>query len=294
MVEKNSVSRTVFLIFNYVGLTVLALICLFPILHVLSISLSSAPAASSGKVTFWPVEFQINSYLFVIQNEAFLASLFISIKRVLLGTSLQMLLIVLLAYPLSKEAKAFPLRTLYAWYFFITLLFSGGLIPTYMTVQKTGLLDSLGALVIPNAVPVFSVVLMLNFFRGLPKELEEAAFIDGAGHWKTLAMIFVPLSKPALATLLLFSIVGHWNAWFDGIIYMNQLDHYPFQSYLQTIVIAGDNVARSSLLDQLMSTVSERTIKSAQIFLGALPVLVVYPFLQRYFMKGIVLGSVKG
>ncbi|TMY87285.1 carbohydrate ABC transporter permease, partial [Klebsiella pneumoniae] len=175
----------------------------------------------------------------------------------------------------------------------ITMLFHGGLIPLYMTVKYTGIMNTLWALVLPNAVPVFNVVLLLNFFRGLPKELEEAAFMDGAGHWTTLWRVMVPLSAPALATITLFATVGHWNAWFDGLIFMNSPDNYPLQSYLQTVVINRDLSLVSSSDLKALAEVSDRTAKAAQIFLGALPILLVYPFLQRFFMKGIVLGSVK-
>lgn len=134
---------------------------------------------------------------------------------------------------------------------------------------------------------------MLNFYRGLPKELEEAAFIDGANHLRTLFSIILPLSLPAIATLLLFSMVGHWNAWFDGLLYMNRPENYPLQSYLQTLIINNDFKATTAEELQMLKSISNRSVKAAQIFLGALPILLVYPFLQKYFMKGIVLGSVK-
>jgi putative aldouronate transport system permease protein len=174
------------------------------------------------------------------------------------------------------------------------MLFSGGLIPTYMTVYKTGIMGSLWALVLPGAVPIFNVIVLLNFFRDLPNEIEEAAIIDGAGHWTVLLRIFLPLSKAALATVLMFVILGHWNAWFDGIIYNNRAENYPLQSYMQTIIV-GTNFTGMSV-DQMaqFGKVSDRTIKAAQVFLGCMPVLLVYPFLQRYFTKGLVLGSVKG
>ncbi|RAV15306.1 carbohydrate ABC transporter permease [Paenibacillus contaminans] len=294
MVERPTLSRKAFIALNYTALTVLSLLCLLPLVHMLAISLSSSTAAGAGMVKLWPIEFNTKAYEYVLQKDQFLDSLLISVKRVLLGTSLNLLLIVLCAYPLSKEVKAFKLRTVYVWLFFITILFGGGLIPTYMVIQSTGLLNSIWALIIPNAVPVFSVVLMLNFFRGLPRELEESAFIDGAGHFTIMWKIFVPLSLPALATLTLFSIVGHWNAWFDGIIYMNTPTKYPLQSYLQTAVIQEDLAAMSVNDQKLIKEISNKTFRAAQLFLGALPVLLVYPFLQRFFISGIVMGSVKG
>ncbi len=290
---KASFGRKLFLGFDYSFMIVLALLCMFPLIHVLAVSFSSNSAASAGLVSLWPVGFNLKSYEFVLQKEEFLRSVGVSVQRVVLGSLIQMLLIVITAYPLSMEVTRFRLRTTYAWYFLITILFGGGLIPTYMVIKDMGMLDTIWALLIPSAVPVFSVVLLLNFYRGLPKELEEAAFIDGANHLRTLFSIILPLSLPAIATLLLFSMVGHWNAWFDGLLYMNRPENYPLQSYLQTLIINNDFKATTAEELQMLKSISNRSVKAAQIFLGALPILLVYPFLQKYFMKGIVLGSVK-
>jgi putative aldouronate transport system permease protein len=294
MVEDRSWGRRLFLIGNTAFLAVLALMCMLPLVHVLAVSFSSNTAASAGLVKLWPIDFNTKSYEYVLRQEAFLRSLFVSVERVVLGTIVNMVLIVLTAYPLSKEVQAFRMRTIYVWTFFLTILFGGGLVPTYMVVQQTGIMNTIWALIIPHAVPVFSVVLLLNFFRGLPKELEEAALIDGAGQFTIMWRVFVPLSTPALATLALFSMVGHWNAWFDGLIYMHTPEKYPLQSYLQTVIIQQDLQQLSMTDDKLLKLISDRTFSAAQIFLGALPILLVYPFLQKYFMKGIVLGSVKG
>ncbi len=214
-------------------------------------------------------------------------------QRVFLGTIINMFLTIVIAYPLSKESKDLKFRTMYAWFFIFTILFGGGLIPWYMTIKYVGILNSIWALVLPGAIPVFNVILLLNFFRGLPKELEESSFIDGAGYWTTLWKIFVPISLPAMATIGLFTIVGHWNSWFDGLILMNTPDQYPLASYLQRI-IKGIDLTKITGQDALvMSQVSDRTAKAAQIFVGTFPILLVYPFLQRYFVQGIVLGSVK-
>jgi putative aldouronate transport system permease protein len=134
----------------------------------------------------------------------------------------------------------------------------------------------------------------MNFFRELPKEIEEAAYLDGAGQWYTLWKIFIPLSKPALATLVLFCAVGHWNSWFDGILFMNNPAHYPLQSYLQTVIINRDLTMVNAGTMKELAEISDRTAKAAQVFIGSLPILAVYPFLQKYFTKGLVLGSVKG
>lgn len=285
--------RRLFNAFNYTFLILLSLMCVLPLIHVLAISLSDKTAASAGEVVLWPVNFTWQSYSYVLGKPEFMNAFWVTVQRVALGTVINMFLTILMAYPLSKETRAFKYRTAYAWFFVVTILFGGGLIPTYMIVNKTHLLDTLWALIIPGAVPVFNVILLLNFFRGLPKELEEAAFVDGARQWTVLWRLFVPLSTPALATITLFTIVGHWNAWFDGLIYINDPNHYPLQSYLQTVIIKTDLAMQSATDINSLAKISERTSKAAQIFMGALPILVVYPFLQRYFVKGIVLGSVK-
>ena len=287
-------SRRLFLALNTTFLVLLALLCFLPLIHVLAVSFSESAAVAAGQVTFWPVDFSLKSYDFIISRPEFLRSFGITLERVALGTAINMLLTVMIAYPLSKETKLFRMRTVYVWIFVFTILFAGGLVPWYMTIKYTGLLDSVWALVLPGAVPVFNVILLLNFFRGLPKELEESCFIDGAGHLRTLWSIYVPLSLPGLATVGLFTIVGHWNAWFDGLILMNKPEHYPLSSYLQTIIINFDFSQVKQEDIHKLSQISTRTSKAAQIIVGALPILLAYPFLQKYFVKGIVLGSVKG
>ena len=294
MVEHYSISRKLFVTFNYAFLGCLALVCILPLVNVLALSFSSTSAIEQGRVTFWPVEFSTFAYEYIAQSKPFQVSIWVSVQRVFLGVGLNFVLTILTAYPLSREVEQFRFRTLYVWIFVFTMLFTGGLIPSYVLVKELGLLDSIWALVLPGAVPIFNVVLMLNFFRNLPKELTEAAFIDGANHWKILWNIMVPLSLPAQATVTLFAIVGHWNEWFNGLIYMNNPMHYPLASYLQTVIIQYDlsTLSDPSMLE-IISKLNNRSIKASQIFLGALPVLVLYPFLQRYFMSGIVLGSVK-
>lgn len=294
MVERKTWGRRLFVAGNYTFLIALALSCLFPIVHVLALSFSSSSMASAGRVTLWPLEFTLKSYEFVLQKPLFVGSFLVTLQRVGLGVLINMLLVIMIAYPLSKEVQSFRQRTVYVWFFVLTILFSGGIIPWYFTIKEVGLLDSIWALVLPGAVPVFNVILLLNFFRGLPKELEEAAFMDGAGHFQILVRIYVPLSMAALATILLFTIVGHWNSWFDGLILMNRPEHYPLQSYLQTVVIMQDLSSMTFEDAKMLAEISDRTTKAAQIFLAAFPVLLVYPFLQKYFVKGIVLGSVKG
>lgn len=283
-----------FAVVNTAFLVIVAALCVLPLVHIIAVSFSSSTAAAAGYVKLWPVDFTFASYEFSAGREGFWRSMLISLERLAIGTPLNLLLTVMIAYPLSKESPFFRFRLAYAWIFFMTMLFNGGLIPWYITIKQLGLLDSIWALVLPGAVPIFSVVLLLNFFRAVPRELEESAVIDGAGQWTTLWRIFVPISKPAIATLALFSMVEHWNSWFDGLILMGSPEHYPLQSYIQTIVIQLNfgTMSREDVLN--MTLISDRTLKSSQIFLGSLPILAAYPFLQKYFVKGIVLGSVKG
>ncbi len=281
-------------IINLVALVIIGLMCAFPIVHTLALSLSSSAAASSGRVTIWPVEFTIQSYQFVLDNPAFLRSFGVSLLRVLVGVPVTMLLTVLVAYPLSRSIREFRLRDGFAWFFLITVLFSGGLIPYYMVINRTGLIDSFWALIIPGALPVFNVILLVNSFRNIPKELEEAAAMDGANHWTILFKILLPMSAPILATLTLFVAVAHWNAWFDGLILMNSPAKYPLQSYLQTVIVNPDPRFLSERDLALLQLISNRTTRAAQIFIAMIPIMVIYPFLQRYFVAGIKLGSVKG
>lgn len=293
MVMKPSFGRRAFLVSNLLFLVFISLLCLMPIIHILAISFSSGSAAAAGKVALWPVEFTTAAYDNVFGKPEYLRAFGVSIERVVAGTALSMLLTIVTAYPLSKDRNTFRLRTVYAWIFVFTILFNGGLIPTYLTIKSLGLIDSLGALVLPAAINVFNVILLLNFYRNLPKELEDASRIDGAGHFATLWKIYVPLSLPALATTGLFTMVGHWNSWFDGMLYMNHPENYPLQTFLQTVIIKMDFRFIKSENVELMLQLSDRTSRAAQIFVAAFPILIVYPFLQRFFIKGIVMGSVK-
>lgn len=296
MKRKKSLGYRTFQTANIIFLTIVTFACLFPMINVLAISFSASWAASAGLVILWPVGFNMTSYTFVGSNPQFLRALLVSLERVVLGVSLNMLMTIMTAYPLSREPKDFSSRKLFSWFFIMTILFSGGLVPWYLTINALGLMDSIWALVLPGLVPVFNVLLLMNFFRQLPKEIEESVFIDGGSHWVNLWKVIVPLSLPALATITLFAVIGHWNSWFDGLLLMNNPIHYPMQSYLRTVVIVFDPKLQNLSPEDLkkLLVINDRTTRAAQIFLGALPILLVYPFLQRYFMTGIVLGSVKG
>jgi len=293
-VKGMSVSYRIFYIFNTFLLVIVGLLCILPLFNVLALSLSDNIAVQQGRVAFWPVNLTTVGYEYIMKNNAFWLSMWVSVKRIVMGFCVNMLLTIMVAYPLSKSSAVFPARTRYAWFFLFTMLFGGGLIPSFLVVKYTGLMGSLWALVLPAAVPVYNVVLLLNFFRQLPKELEEAAFIDGAGHAKTLTNVILPVSKAALATISLFVIVGHWNDYFAPIIYMTRTEDYPMQTFLRSIIMSSRFTVNDLNDSKLLAKLSNKTVISAQIFVGMVPILCVYPFLQKYFAQGIVLGSVKG
>lgn len=296
---KTSTSRKVFLVINYVILTLLALVCVLPFVNLLAMSFSDKTAVAANEVTFWPIGFNTAAYSFILNSSQFLRALWISVQRTVLGVAINIVLIVLTAYPLSKSTQDFRLRNVFSWFFVVTILFSGGLIPTYMVVKYTGIMNTIWALVLPGAVQVFNMLVVMNYMRSLPHELEEAAYIDGAGHFQTLIQVILPVCTPTLATVTLFAFVGHWNSWYDGMIYMNTVDKYPLQTYLQTIVINPEAFFRNATnisqeLANYLNLVSARTTNAAQLFLATIPILCVYPFLQKYFTTGLVMGSVKG
>ncbi len=288
-------SRTyrIFSVFNIVFLLVLSAICIMPLIHILAVSFSAPAPANANLVRFWPVDFTVSAWEQTFGNQNFLRALWNGVFRTVLGTVISLATITLAAYALSKEDREFKGRKMYMYALVFVMLFNGGLIPTYILVQNLGLINTIWALVLPGAVNVFNLILLLNFFRtGVPKSLEEAAFIDGAGHFQILFKIYLPISLPALATVGLFTMVGQWNSWFDGLIYLTDSTKYPLSTFLQTIIVQND-FSQLNVNPDEVKALSERTVRSAQIFIGALPIIIVYPFLQKYFVKGIVLGSVK-
>ncbi|WP_342555370.1 carbohydrate ABC transporter permease [Paenibacillus sp. FSL R7-0652] len=288
-----SPSYRIFNVINISFLILIAIMCIVPMIHVLAVSFSNKAAADANLVSLWPVGFSLEAYKKTMNNPIFLNSLWISLLRTVIGTGITLLITFLAAYPLSKENSEFKGRTVYSWIFVFSMIFNGGLVPFYMVIQKIGLMDSFWVLVLPGAVNTFLVILMLNFFRGIPKELEEAALIDGANHFRTLFSIFLPISMPSIATIALFSMVFHWNSWFDGLLYMNNAKDYPLATFMQTVIIKRD-MSTMAMNPQEVATISQTTVRAAQIFIGSAPILIVYPFLQRFFVKGMTLGSVKG
>lgn len=296
MQKKTTKNR---IINGIIGLILLlvSLTCILPFINLLAVSFSSSSAVSAGKVGFWPVGFTTSAYEYALEGGKFLRSLLISLERVVLGVGLNLFLMVITAYPLSKTRKQLAGRNIYMAFFVITMLIGGGLIPTYLVVVKLGLKDTIWSLILPGALPVYNMVILMNFMRGLPEEMEEAAAIDGANAFQILVRILIPVLKPALATVGLFCIVSHWNDWFSGMIYMSNPDNYPLQTYLQTLLKNFEQVMRTDAgrdIQSLLVQMNARTGRAAQLFLGAIPVMIIYPFLQKYFTKGLVLGSVKG
>ncbi len=295
MVESKRFSDRLINALIYIFVALSALICLVPLINTLAISFSSSTMAAAGKVTFIPLDFTLEAYNTIMGEPLFFRAFFVSLERVVLGGAVNFLMMVLAAFPLAHSSKTFRGRNIYMWVLVFTMLFSGGLIPLYMVVNKLKLLDTIWALVLPGAVPVWNCILLMNFFKNLPDELEEAAIIDGAVPYQVLIRIYIPVSLPALATVMLFSLVGHWNEFFNGLIYMNNSYNYPLATYISQLVNSAKDlnmITDPEEIERIMR-VSDRTLSSAKIFVSMVPVLVIYPFLQRYFVSGIVLGSVK-
>lgn len=292
--ESKSFGRKLFVYSNYSLLAIGTLISLVPLWNILCMSFSSNSYVSAGEVFLWPKGITFQPYSYILSNVDFYRSLWISIERTVLGIIAMMVCTILAAYPLSREQSEFRSRPFFIWYFLITMLFSGGLIPWFMVVKWVGLYNNLGSLVIVPAVQVFHILIMMNFIRSLPKEIEESAYLDGAGHFQTLVRVLLPLCKPSLATLLLFAFVFHWNNWFDGFIFMSNKEGYPLQTYLYTVLTVPDTSNMTPDQIKIFANLNSKSIKASEIFVSALPILVIYPFLQKYFTKGIVMGSVKG
>jgi len=286
----------IFNVFNYAFIIVVCLSCALPIIHILAVSFSSPFYVTAGRVSFWPMGFTIEPYTFAFESGRFVEAFMVSIRRVVLGVGINMILMILTAYPLAKSTREFSARNYYMAFFAITMIFGGGLIPFYILVSNLGMLDTIWSLVVPGGLPVFSMLILMNFIRGLPKELEEAALIDGAGYFTVLFKIMLPVLKPALATVALFSFVHHWNEWLLGMLFMNSPTNYPLQTYLQTLLTNFRELMRlmGPEFVQLVARLNERSGRAAQLFLGMIPIMAIYPFLQKYFTKGLVIGSVKG
>jgi putative aldouronate transport system permease protein len=274
-------------------LLLLAVSAILPLFNTLAISLSDKAAVSGGMVKLWPVGFNLFSYEYIIQDTGFWRAFGVSIQRVLIGGFLNFVVAVLTAFPLSRTTRAFPGRNLFTWLLVAGMVLNVGLVPWYLTISNYELIDSIWALVLPGALPIWNVIILMNFFRNIPRELDEAARMDGANPWQLLWNVYLPTSLPALATITLFSVVGHWNSFFDGLILMNNPENYPLQTYIQQLVIANRTMLQGSAGAQLLGRLSNNTLNAAKLFVAIIPILLIYPFLQGYFIRGIMLGAVK-
>lgn len=296
MVTKKGFAGNAGRVVLYLVVLFLGLICLLPLLNILAISFSSSDAAAANVVGFVPVKFTTAAYQKIIGDSQFWRSFGISVLRVVTGLILNIVLIVLMAYPLSKPEREFKGRNLYMNLLIFAMLFSGGMIPSYLVIRHLGLINTIWALVLPGAVPIFSVIMVMNFFMGVPKSLEEAAVIDGATPLQVLTKIYIPCSKPVIATIALFSIVGNWNDFFGGLIYMTRVSNYPLQTYIQSLSVRLEDILNSGgSLTSLVNAmeVSKQNLNAAKIVVSVIPLLLIYPLLQKYLITGIVMGSVK-
>lgn len=293
---KVSKGRKAFLIINATLLIIFTLICLVPFLNILAISLSSSQAVDAGNVGLIPVGINLDAYGYLLQKQEFWKAFGITIERVVLGTILSLTVNILAAYPLSRPHKTFKGRIVYVVILIVTMFFSGGLIPTYIVISKLGIMNTILALILPTAMNAWNIVLLISFFRQVPNELIEAAELEGASHYQILLKIVLPVSLPVIATVTLFTAVAQWNSWFDGYMYMNP-SNYPLQTYIYNMINEVNQLAQSNSLtaeqQALLAALPGKTLRSAQIFIAMLPIMIVYPFAQKYFVKGLVIGSVK-
>ncbi|WP_281888731.1 carbohydrate ABC transporter permease [Paenibacillus sp. YYML68] len=292
---KESAGDRVFNAVNYTVLSVFFLAVLYPLLYIVSASFSSTEAVISGRVWLWPVDPGLQGYEAVFSNKAVWSGFANSLFYTIVGTVLNVVLTVMAAYPLAR--KDFIGRNAIMFLFVFTIMFSGGLIPNYMLVKDLGLLDTRWAMIIPTALSVFNVIITRTYFQAnIPQEMLEAAQVDGATDWQFLGKIVLPLSGPILAVIALFYAVQHWNTYFNALLFLKDRDLYPLQLILRSILIQNqidpsmvmseeDLVARQGLGDLL---------KYSLIVVATVPVLLIYPLVQKHFVKGVMIGSIKG
>lgn len=292
MTKKIKPGKLISRIIIWAVVILLTLSCLLPLINMVAISFSGSNAVSANKVGLLPVDFNTSAYKKLLGDAQFWKSFLISVERVVLGTFINMVFTIFMAYPLSKSRNRFRAREIYMKIVIFAMLFSGGIIPLFMVVSKLHLTNTIWSLVLPGAVPVFNVILLINFFKGVPDSLDEAARIDGAGPLTVLLKIYLPVSLPALATVALFAIVNHWNDYFSGLIYMSKAEMYPLQTYIQQLTVDLTQITDANQLKQLAS-MNNRTFNAAKIVVSTIPLLIIYLFLQKYFVTGMVIGAVK-
>ena len=290
---RDSFGDKLFYAANAILLSVIALSCVLPIVHLLALSFSHQEAIVSGAVSLWPVEFTGIAYEKLIFGTRILTALKNSVVITLVGTALNLVFTILCAYPLSRSymygRRFFTLGIVF------TMLFSGGLIPGYLLVKSLGLVNTYGALWLPGLVSVYNMLVMRTFFVGIPEELVEAARMDGCGEWRLLTRIFLPLSVPVIVALGLFYGVGHWNSFFNVLIYINSPQKYNLAVLVQQMIQSQYLLQEiGNLSPEDFASITPESVRAAGVIVMILPILLVYPFLQRYFVKGILIGAIKG
>lgn len=278
---------------SYAIMIVFAGICVFPFIYVATYSLTPYSEYLAHPMRIIPAKIDISAYLKVFEIELIYSGYYVTLFVTIIGTALNVFLLLISAYPLSKrDLKG---RNIILALIVFTMFFSGGMIPRFYVVRTLGLLNSPWSLIIPNAISAFNLILMKSFIEAIPESLEESAVMDGANEFVVLVKILLPLSMPAVATFTIFHAVGHWNEYFDAIIYITKRKIWPLMLVLRELVVEQEiDVGRSAELAASEKSANPFTMKMAAIMIATLPIIVVYPFLQRYFMKGILLGSIKG
>lgn len=289
---KEQTANRVFDTVNFVLLFVCTVVCLAPFLHILAISLSSVRPIISGEVTLFPVELNFEAYAKVFSDISMIKSLGFTVLLTSLFTILCMVMTIAIGYPLAK--KKLKGRKTIMVVVVITMFFSGGIIPEYILIRNLQLLDSIWALVLPGLINPFYLIILITFFNNIPESLEESAEIDGSSHFRTLLSIMLPLSMPVIATLSLFYAVGRWNGFTDTLMYITSPELYPLQLKLYQLI--QNNMITDLLQNEgaQMATVVPESLKAASVIFATVPILIVYPWLQRYFVSGVMLGAVKG
>ncbi|RKN84184.1 carbohydrate ABC transporter permease [Paenibacillus ginsengarvi] len=290
---KRSKSDYVIDFIIYAAMTLFGLATLFPLYYVVVMSITPiAEVLRNGGFVIWPSDLTLDAYKFIFSSNRIPTALWVTIRITVIGTFCNLLITTFLAYPLSK--KFLPGRNFVLMGIVFTMLFSGGLIPLYIIVKETHLLNTIWALIIPGLVSAFNLLIMKTYFENLPAEIEEAAKVDGCGDVQTLFRIVLPLSAPIIATLGLFYGVGHWNAYFSGIMYLTDKELMPIQVVLRNMIVTPSVSSELNVNASEINQLPPETIKMATVVVATMPILIIYPFLQKYFVKGMLLGSVKG
>lgn len=278
-------------VINTIFLTLLALSCVYPFIYVLAASFSSADSINTGKVWLWPVDFTLESYQMVLEQREILIGYANTIFYTVCGTAINLFMTSLGAYPLSK--RRFALRVPVSFFIAFTMLFGAGMIPVYLNYRSLGLLDSRWALLLGGAVGAMNLIILRTFFKTIPEELEDSAKIDGASDWTVLWRVFLPLARPALAAIGLFYAIGHWNSYFWAMVLLRDPNKIPLQVYLQKIIV------QLEVPDEIKETMdvvpySQETVIYSTIIIAIIPIIILYPFIQKHFVKGVMIGSIKG